>query len=334
MYDEPAILGQGSYGCVIKPPIPCDGKDDKSSINVVGKVYNKKKYFDNEQRLMKLVRDIDPKQKGLIHSTQSCKVNLESILEHPVAYKCDNVRRSQSQVFYQITMPYGGQRIDKFLQENRKKSLLHSHELRTMIMPLFDALCKLQMKGYVHQDIKNGNILVTPHGKAMVIDYGLMVRQNNVYKASNITRLRHIYYTYPPEYKVFARMMNDHGDVVMDIDGIVNDVVSNIDRGKKEQTKRFWTLHSKSRVEKAVRDFTIWVASLDQKQKHKDMKEFAKKVDVFSLGTVILDVIPFVYGNGLKKKLTELVEQMTTVDPRERYSIIEARQRFKEIMRM
>jgi serine/threonine protein kinase len=168
------IIGQGTYGKVYRPPLPCK-KNNATKSNRVGKVFDDRENFDKEVRLMKKVKKLDIKNTFSIQMYETCKENLEIIYAD------------------------GGQDLYDYIGEHdgRKEFMI--------ILKHMEHICKgiklLLEHDLVHQDIKLENIVY--NNKAIyLIDFGLMVKRSEIFK--NSTFLEYDYLAFPPEYKLAA----------------------------------------------------------------------------------------------------------------------------------
>lgn len=307
------VLGEGSFGCVVAPPASCESKRRKISTtkSEVGKIFTDKSDFDKELITAKLVAKVDPTGNNLLTPSEYCSTSMSSIKDPSITWKCEALRDLPSTFkgkLYQLMMPYGGERLDEYV---KRHNMNRKHFLNVMI-PVMEALVQLQKKKYCHQDIKSSNILVTPHHKAVLIDYSLMVRFKDVY-GSNANRryLHHTYLSYPPEYKSFY--YKDHAP-----QQIKEHILSNVERYKK----RFQQAWSREKQ---------WIFNTN-------LAKHAKVIDVYSLGTVFVRLDEYFNDTELsaafKKEYAKLVDDMIAINPAKRVEPIQLLQRAKNMLNM
>lgn len=166
------IIGEGSYGKVYRPPIPCD--TNKKMSKTVGKVFHDNDDYQTELRKMKMVKSLNANSKFTIPMYETCKENLEIIYAD------------------------GGQDLYQYLEHHKRTEFL---SILKCMRYLCDGLKLLVNSKYVHQDIKLENIVY--NGDRMyLIDFGLMTKTTQIYKEAKF--LEYDYPPFPPEYKHYA----------------------------------------------------------------------------------------------------------------------------------
>lgn len=203
------VLGQGSFGCVLSPRIPCDYdketfRPSSSSEPMVSKVFTKyDRYFKMEQAMARKIAKWDPKGKYLVTPIESCISKRDTIEQNEAFSKCEKIPENIDR-FPQIAMPYAGDSlynviVNYHIRYNEKFPI---QNWIYMIDNLLLGIYTMIKNKHVHQDIKPENILVH-NGIAKITDFGLTVPFNEVYNYHKNERLSYPYYTYPPEY-IFA----------------------------------------------------------------------------------------------------------------------------------
>jgi len=317
VYNEPRIVGEGSYGCVVYPPVSCL-KTDTSPVdkNRVGKIFRDKHQFKKEVRFSEKIEVIDPEHTSFLPILGTCSTSIENVMDHPVAYRCDNVKKStrMNARFHQILMPYGGNRIDKYFAAEKHtpvRSFVH------ITQPLIEGIQKLQQKGYCHQDIKLGNILVTSTGRAMYIDFSLMIKLKDVFHSGNARKLKHSYFVYPLEYKVFYCL--EYAPRAYTVQDIYQEYLKNLG----DYQKLYANIHPN--MHKEAVQFIKWAQKLkrtDHDRFYQTFQGFAAGVDVFSLGATFLRLQKYMNKKDTTyTTLIDIIRHMTNIDPRRRYSI-------------
>ena len=89
------VIGEGSYGCVIKPELKCDSDKqiitkNKSKDNI-SKLFESKKNYKNEFKLAKKISKIDPSGKNMLIPTYGCASSYNNIISNidDINYNCD-----------------------------------------------------------------------------------------------------------------------------------------------------------------------------------------------------------------------------------------------------
>jgi hypothetical protein len=137
-----------------------------------------------------------------------------------------------------------------------------------------------------------------------------MKRYSDVYKKANIRRLKHTYYPYPPEFKALYGLQLGMSDT--DIDAEIKKNANHYDKKYGKILIKYWGAHTPDLV-KTIRS----MISVE-----KQLTGIANKIDVYSLGTVFIQLDEYISGSGLstmfKKMYKELVKRMVAMDPNER----------------
>lgn len=219
----------GSYGCVIKPYIGCEGKKYESGNNeYITKVFGDKEAWSSEIELNNLIKDIDPQNKFTVKMVDFCNGNHE-------IYKLSNITTSFNSIVgyykkYQIVYEYGGEDLDNILD---KKTYILSPEFDIIsflksFINIFDGFIELNKKGLIHFDIKLDNILYDEkNNKFSLIDFGLMKKKEEIY-TTNV--LKHFfdkkYYYYPSELNIFSYMVfKQSGDIKKELLNVTNAII-------------------------------------------------------------------------------------------------------------
>ena len=171
----PKLIGQGSYGCVYYPPLPCKNQaacTSKYCKTGVSKLIESGE-AEKEMKENVEIRKIDPD--GKYHWAVEGKCDLPDGFAIPDVEKCDPYTSYNHYV--SIIMPYGGKALSEVVREGGHISTFLINSLEN----LFEALVLFKKKNFVHSDIKSANAVFTgdPKGstkdpiRLKFIDFGL-----------------------------------------------------------------------------------------------------------------------------------------------------------------
>lgn len=282
------FLGDGAYGCVFYPTIPCaNGRKPKKGVS---KVFNNPDSFREEYIETKQVKKMDPTGAFTNPVVSKCEVKRTDIEESDLE-KCAWINDAkEDSKFHQLV--YRDKGID-FKNYLRKKT----YTLTEVIQHLANyakAVALLGRNKYTHLDIKGPNMLITDSNKAILIDFGMSKKTQTVYDMDNDYLLDHPYYYYPPEFRFFMKQIVDGPKSLQRL--------KNKDDQKyiglyKMLTPAPLGIHLYDRMREKY-NATIDVIQMQtegfktsgQLEKFYT-KEFASKIDVFSLGVVILEAM-------------------------------------------
>lgn len=344
-------LGEGSFGCVVSRPLQCSGVETIISSKAdmdkkqVSKLFYEKNKYENEVRLGKLSKKIDPSEERILVPSFACAVTKDT-LNKPANInaisKCENLASISSisnlnnsetissfnyknkshympQKVWQLVMPYGGIDIDYALEKRKNQITVKS--LAKMILPIFEAVILLNNKREVHQDIKVENVLVYK-SKAILIDFSLMLPYNKIYTPSNYNKLKRKYKPYPPEYYL-ASLMIKHAE--------------DFKKFKSEEIKAYFIEHYKNHLER-IQSFFYPYYTLNQlieesnygsllielKNNYKILEQYVDKIDIYSVGTLLSDISSFINHPLANVEFVKLMKGILHPDPRQRMSSQEA----------
>lgn len=318
------FLGDGTYGCVFYPTIPCaSGRKSKKGVS---KVFDDPDSFRKEYIETKQVKKIDPEGAFTNPVVSKCAVKRADI-EKSDREKCawiDDAKENSQ--FHQLVYQDKGIDFDKYL---RKKT----YTLTEVIQHLANyakAVALLGRNKYTHLDIKGPNMLITDSNKAILIDFGMSKKTQTVYDMDNDYLLDHPYYYYPPEFRFFMKQI---------VDG-----PKSLQRLKNKDDQKYIGLYKMltpaplgSHLYYRMRE--KYNATIDVIQMQTEgfktsgqlekfyTKEFASKIDVFSLGVVILEAMRYVkrrvsdYDKELREKCENIGFLATHINPYERTDI-------------
>lgn len=195
------ILGEGTYGCVIKPSLKC--KTRKNYKNRLAKIMRAE---DAEKELeeMEMLSQIKGIEKYIVRVPLLCDPK-DDITFQGYLNKCHNERIKMVPVnkLKLLLIDDGGVDLDHFYQNVipslSKKDL--SIFLKSIITPI-EALHFFRDKGVIHHDIKSGNVVYNIRtGKMKLIDFGLVIRRREFLERSrkNMNTLARSWSYFPKE---------------------------------------------------------------------------------------------------------------------------------------
>lgn len=204
------IVGEGTYGCVIKPALKCD-KDtnitNKDYENRLSKVMRKSDAIE-ELEEMKKIQKIDGIEKFTIREPIYCKPELNArfnkIVKNCETQKVKDYYRYFKDDLRQLVIDDGGIDVNKFYKNvlpvisKEEKNIFF-----TSILHLFKGLKFFSENDIVHRDIKTLNIVYNiKTAKIRYIDFGMVISKKEFIRQSRTNKNRHAqsWSYYPPEY--------------------------------------------------------------------------------------------------------------------------------------
>jgi serine/threonine protein kinase len=110
-------------------------------------------------------------------------LDLSMELDHPNLMKCygyfSEMMGNKKQIIVIMEYIKGQELFDIVVRRDRE---YRTRNMKTILQQITDGLLYLHRKGYVHQDIKLENIMLTYKNKIKIIDYDFLVDINNIYR--------------------------------------------------------------------------------------------------------------------------------------------------------
>ena len=278
-------IAEGTYGCVFgEPPLKCKDEDSRQSDSIASKLMN---YYDAKAEFEESAkwREIDKIQEFSLSATKMCDVDESNIKPSNNLGECGVKYKGPR---YLVLYKNGGKDLYKLkpLSDNYEK-------IFSGFQNLFDGLVIAHSKNLVHTDIKPPNILSGEKEiKLRFIDFGLSFEIKNLKYINSVYTDNTTYYPYWPfELGCF----DEKGGL------------------KSENTVRrrflsFNTKYSADYVDCGLTKFQIPFETIDdiyKKTNFKDFKTVFEKVDVFSMGITLIDLLknyfhhyPFQHTDG------------------------------------
>ena len=179
------IINQGTYGCIFRPGLTCEGMVDDSPKEVT-KVQRKEETSDNEIEIGKKLMNIKSYASYFAPIVESCEVDISNIIDDEFR-KCEFIKRKEdSMVKSQSSINELNFEINKITYVGKETLSSYYYKLFTKKDPVefirqFINGYTILMKGakkmgdidIVHYDIKENNIMCRQTGRPIYIDFGL-----------------------------------------------------------------------------------------------------------------------------------------------------------------
>lgn len=200
------VIGEGTYGCVHKPPMKCNNKTRRNKDNVSKLMtdFNAEK----EMREFKLIGLADKEKNVYLGKPKKCKVdrilgNIQSISKCTGRFKAEDIDN-----YSLLMMKYGGQNLEQFgnevvtwrkTPENRDKIELFWLEC----VRLFYGLKLFHDNDIVHHDLKHQNIVYDQTtNRINYIDFGFMTKKSRIINLAGKSRYEwgdNLHWSFPME---------------------------------------------------------------------------------------------------------------------------------------
>lgn len=212
------VAGEGTYGCVHKPPLKCRGDREATKGNKVTKLM-KTDQANKELKEYTVMEKVDPDEQYYLGTPHPCKVAREPYNKNS-AEKCQRLRSADPQIqknlskYTLLVMEDGGDSLDVFADKARawtsadrfeeiERFWLEAHRLFMGVIAFLD-------HGVIHHDLKPQNIVYnTATHRINFIDFGLMTNRRRALKAATASNygFSQFHWSFPLECKFINKHM-------------------------------------------------------------------------------------------------------------------------------
>jgi serine/threonine protein kinase len=330
-YDGGSYIESGTYGCVFSPHLKCRGV--KNIPKSVGKVFNKARYADEEARITKKVtKDIDPKGKFTLPVLAQC--DIDYFRQTDQVNKCPLIKPGVDiNTYKQIVYPHAGKSLEDVLNDRTRMrgSPATFLKLLKLFRPILEGLGKFTDHQLIHNDIKPNNIMYTK-GKLYLIDFGRLTHHDEMFTRAMVPFLIDDKYWYAPECKAFVHPRSSGAEA------LYRGVMRNF-AGCRYLIR---ALSTHLRMNPLADLEAFFNAQVPQKQ-YKNL--FAGKIDMYSLGFVIIDLYLWseyheqIYKTNspkavIREMVINLIRGMVQFDPRKRSTSEDALAQLDDIFKL
>lgn len=273
-------VGEGAYGCVYRPHVPCP----KPRTAGHGLLVSKFVAGHDELRTNILVKNLDPKGAFTIRMVQYCGADRARLRACHVLFKGT---ASSRKPVYNLVLPDGGKTLTEVMATAKVE---HFPVILRGLRNVLQGLVVFARAGFVHNDVKATNIMI-PRDKAKLVDFGIsyeIARGGYAMRRSKFfntwpphKRNAPFYHAWPPELVCQAALRPAHGKSQK---ATLEDVLK---RYRTDAAKRLltvpWDKDDDPRVVYLLgKDFNRRAAAVDQMS-----TVWAEKTDTFSMGMVL-----------------------------------------------
>ena len=349
-------IEKGSYGCIIKPNLKCDGLIGNDKY-ITKFFFNKSSYLIEKENHEKIEK-IDKKNIFTVKKKSNCKILLTPEIKKKI--KNVNICNFKSNIVYQITYEYGGIDLIHIFKKNINDLLkINLFIFLQKFSNIFDGLSKINQNKLIHFDVKINNILYDfKKNKFNIIDFGIINKINKYHKY-----IHNLIYNPHPIYP------NDINILSYIIDGYFYKDLNNYNLNSNEfvllidNDIKFLNIFYKDKKNPYFKKVIILINDiynyfkidmfknfdstmfeniyLKKIKLSKVYKDFGNKIDVYMLGLLLFNLLLFIFkylhnNPSIKKiplELFSLIKKMIVLNPYDRLTIQEASIEFKSIMK-
>ena len=172
------MIGQGTYGCVYRPNIPCSSsKKHKYDKKYVSKIIADEKEALSEIKSSKILKKIKQHKQFFVLITKSCKVKY-SDLTTDMINSCTMLQQQliPKETYINLSSPYVDheQLLDVLLDTSSKHTV--ATRLFRIINHIYDGISILETSNLCHFDLSLSNIIIDKKDSLpRIIDFGMSI---------------------------------------------------------------------------------------------------------------------------------------------------------------
>ena len=352
------LIFKGSSGCIFRPQIQCKKtkRKNKSKTKITKVMFDK---GNHEYDFNRIIRGIKNHKKWTVLWEDICESPpYEELLEYTDIDECLENKEDYSRIqpdysFLLYQGVYGGRTLDDYCKKNISKHVLMDQtkfnklfiKILRLLKNVFYGLTQLHKHNICHHDINIRNILIKGT-KSFIIDYDIALKIKNTEEnmflkkrmLQEITSNR-LYEAYPFEYLYYS--MSNRKDILSEQENIKS----------YQNLINYYELYSP--IHHSIFDIdtdTLRQQLLEDKltkNNHHDLDKLIGKLDVYSLGVMIL--IPFLdagvrlnipikvitdrFHSGKLESYMDLIKDMISFNYQDRITPDEAYQRYLNLIR-
>jgi len=202
------VIGEGGFGCVLKPAIRCDGKERKGD-KYITKIQLESETSDREISIGKLVKKIPLSKKHFAPIVSSCKSKPNVVKMIVKTNNCRFLNENPNKNFAISTIPsINGDDFKHYIYNQYKSSDILYTVIHSYVYLLF-SIYLLNKHDIIHYDLKGENVMFDINKKRpIIIDFGLSIHKPDIKPDFNnpdyMYNLRDYFYAYAPDYQLWC----------------------------------------------------------------------------------------------------------------------------------
>ena len=302
---EPNVVGEGTYGCVHKPPMKCKSENIITDPTIASKLMDDEE-ARSEMTEFKLVEDADTDKLFHLGKPSICKVdNTDS--NKKAMRKCTNSSFQPEKIdqYSLLLIKYGGLDLDKYGKKVKEFSMnaVNRRNVENFWLDISRVIYGLKIfndRGVVHHDVKHQNIVYNEDtGRANFIDFGLMTTKAKIISATGNSSysLCMLHWSFPPEMELlnlrtYSKVMrgpqtksdylNATGDILVDNHKYFYNCI--IDEPAESPAYR-------DALHRHITDFYQMISVLKQGDYTKFVDACIDTIDIYGAGIALLYVL-------------------------------------------
>lgn len=183
---------EGSYGCIVSPPVPCEktkAPKEHKGRKTLGKLISKSD-ASIELNISTLVKSIPSYQRYyIVQEKDTCTPKNFAKARFELATDCKVLRKTTDDSLLQLLSPYGGTTIERL-------TITPRIDFIGLLRHVLEGVAKLNAQGICHYDLHRGNVVVDFLGTPRIIDFGSAFQGDTI----EDEEVRRHFYAFSPGY--------------------------------------------------------------------------------------------------------------------------------------
>lgn len=201
------VIGEGGFGCVLKPAIKCDGKERKGD-KFITKIQLDSETSYREIEISKLIKKIPLFKKHFAPIVSNCYSKPKVVNMIVKNNNCRFLNENPDEKFAISTIPaIQGDNFKQYIYNQVDNSNLLYTTIHSYVYLLF-SIYLLDKHDIIHYDLKSENIMFDIIKKRpIIIDFGLSIHKKDInpeFKGINLRHLSYYFYAYAPDYQLWC----------------------------------------------------------------------------------------------------------------------------------
>ena len=328
-----SVIGQGTYGCAIVPPLLCKGKAREARKDQRGKKVGKLTLdmdAETEVKISKILRKESLwKNYFVLPEVESCEPLPKNRTEN--WYDCGITAQYKPDQLRQLVSDFGGKSFSSLSSTNLRPGTFN---FLFFMKHSLEACALLTLRGVVHYDLHRSNILIDSMGVPRLLDFGMAFDAKEITEDTLNQRWKQYdpkYDSEPPEITVITGMRGSGSQRALSLEVATKDAV--LGKPVFKEYEIFFGI-DRERLIDSLRAFCVRSKSFVQKDWVTFFQTYWPGLDSFALGAALLNILKtqltwpsFVdskewlkHGDTVMKTL----QGMVNIDPSERFDCVEA----------
>lgn len=333
------VVGEGSYGCVHKPSLPCKNRKLNYK-NKISKIMRSQDAIDELQDT-KLISKIDTKNKYYIGDTVRCKPLLNKRTIHAIK-KCKHSKKllRDTNNISLLVRDDGGDDLEKFADyiHNRQVTPENINMVRTFWKEMYrfvHGFLLMAKNGVLHHDMKPQNILYNMDTNRLnMIDFGFNTTRKAVIRKSqkSLNQFAVVHWSFPMECAFYNKnvFMAFASKSEIDKEAYLLKIIENIKNKSNDNVtsaiKTFLSFVTDKNINNTINenvtysflnDLTATLSTIKPSNYAKFIRNSVATIDIYGLGISLLYILfntkPFLSAD-LYNELSTLFYDMVSFD--------------------